>query len=372
MTSLNINSVLPVEVTTHIFSFVPNAETGKIASVCKDWQQIVQGDLAVQESVMKQTLLARNIEFNPQGTMQEIFNDTKKVFLEKYPDLDQTAWQGQNSVSDSFQILLHEKDARDQVELDRSLITSFTQIAEQVPELDTFLSDAGFKSVDLSNQATMLRTWISNNPEKLLNITDLNLSGMNLEVLPPEISSLQNLQTLDLDRNNLSHLPSEFSKLQNLTTLTMNKNSLSSLPREITQLSKLNYLELKKNKLTSIPSEIGQLKELTYLDIATNKITSIPSEIGNLQKLDFFDLHKNQLASIPSEVGNLQNLSTLDISFNNISSLPKEISQLENLEDLDIQINKFSSFPKEVRPLYEAGIDIRFDSALKASLFNNY
>ena len=46
---------------------------------------------------------------------------------------------------------------------------------------------------------------------------DLDLEGLGLTRLPPEIGQLANLTTLYLDNNQLSTLPPEITQLANLT-----------------------------------------------------------------------------------------------------------------------------------------------------------
>src|SRR5262245_25176715 len=74
--------------------------------------------------------------------------------------------------------------------------------------------------------------------------TQLNLSGMSLHKLPPEIGTLSNLLELELGGNNLNTLPPEIGNLSNLQALALWDNQLSSLPPEIGNLSNLQTLHL--------------------------------------------------------------------------------------------------------------------------------
>ncbi len=63
--------------------------------------------------------------------------------------------------------------------------------------------------------------------------TELDLSGLGLRELPPEIASLAQLTTLDLCFNQLTSLPPEIASLAQLTELYLQGNQLTSLPSEI-------------------------------------------------------------------------------------------------------------------------------------------
>lgn len=66
----------------------------------------------------------------------------------------------------------------------------------------------------------------------------LDLSGLGLESLPPEIGQLVNLEMLDVSENQLSSLPPEIDNLLNLCLLNLLNNPLTveSLPNGIDPL----------------------------------------------------------------------------------------------------------------------------------------
>ncbi len=67
----------------------------------------------------------------------------------------------------------------------------------------------------------------------------LNLSGLGLTGLPPEIAQLTTLQSLDLSNNQLTGLPPEIAQLTTLQSLDLSNNQLTGLPPEIAQLTAL-------------------------------------------------------------------------------------------------------------------------------------
>src|SRR3990167_10380856 len=61
-------------------------------------------------------------------------------------------------------------------------------------------------------------------------ITYINISGLKLECIPPEIGQLVNLQSLECYYNELTNLPSEIGQLVNLQKLFCFSNKLTNLP----------------------------------------------------------------------------------------------------------------------------------------------
>src|SRR4051794_11510038 len=84
----------------------------------------------------------------------------------------------------------------------------------------------------------------------------LDLSGLGLKQMPPEIGQLTALMRLRLDSNQLTTLPPEIGQLTALTHLYLHSNQLTTLPPEIGQLPALTQLSLSRNQLTTLPPEI--------------------------------------------------------------------------------------------------------------------
>ncbi len=199
----------------------------------------------------------------------------------------------------------------------------------------------------------------------------LNLSSLELNVLPDELFELKHLRELDLSDNQFSALPTKLWKLPNLKRLAISVNplpeipselwqkndwellglgglKLKTLPPEILQLSNLVGLGIFSNRLTSLPPEIGQLTNLIEIGLRDNRFTSFPLEILQLSNLTTLWLSSNQLTSLPPEIGQLSNLTGLDLSDNQLTSLPPEIEQLTNLTGLDLSDNQFSTLPTKL------------------------
>ncbi|MCA1900428.1 MAG: leucine-rich repeat domain-containing protein [Chloroflexi bacterium] len=213
-------------------------------------------------------------------------------------------------------------------------------------------ADSGAESLDLSGLGlTSLPPEIG----RLTNLDSMLLFQNKLTSLPPEISQLTGLTHLSLWDNKLSNLSLEIVQLTNLTELDLSKNQLTSLPPEIGQLASLQNLELSENQLTSLPPEIGQLTNLTKLDLFFNQLTSLPFELWKLPELKNLSISGNPFSEIPTELWRKTDLKELDMSGLGLAALPPEIGQLTNLTELNISYNQLTSLPLEIIRLHKLG-----------------
>ncbi len=181
--------------------------------------------------------------------------------------------------------------------------------------------------------------------------TRLDLSGLGLTTLPPEIGQLTALTRLDLYNNHLSALPPEIGKLTALTQLNLERNRLTSLPPEIGHLTALNKLDLGSNQLSALPPEIDRLTALTELRLPLNQFSELPPEICQLTALTLLNLSANQLRALPREIGQLTVLTWLHLSRNQLSALPPEIQELTNLKILTLGYNSLDELPEGLKKL---------------------
>ena len=188
----------------------------------------------------------------------------------------------------------------------------------------------------------------------------LDLAGLGLEELPPEIGKCTQLQRLILGKwidedefdeyeglgNKLTALPPEIGKLTNLKILQLGFNALSSLPDEMSQLVNLKALHLPKNRFTQLPDCIFQLHQLVYLDFRENGIAIVPPQIKNLKLLETLKLCGNQLKCLPDEIGKLQYLKGFYLRGNPIESLPESFGKLENLRTFSLSEAAVGEIPE--------------------------
>ena len=203
--------------------------------------------------------------------------------------------------------------------------------------------EEGYECV--GNQLTTL-------PAEIANLTDLQtllIADNQLKSLPQVLSKLKNLRELDLSVNALQSLSKNIiGTLIALTTLDLSANQLTTVPEAIGTLSNLMTLDLSNNQLTTVPEAIGSLSALTTLVLRSNQLTMLPKTIGNLTALTWLDLSYNQLTMLPEMIGNLSVLTWLDIHSNRLTTLPEAIDRLTALTSLDLEGNKLTTLPNEI------------------------
>ncbi|CAD6255402.1 unnamed protein product [Miscanthus lutarioriparius] len=102
--------------------------------------------------------------------------------------------------------------------------------------------------------------------ERLPCIRVLDLTGSQIQVVPPCIGRLIHLRLLDLDGTDISSLPESICCLINLQILNLQGcDSLHSLPSGITQLCNLRRFGLDDTPINEVPEGIGRLISLNDL-----------------------------------------------------------------------------------------------------------
>ncbi|MEG5037999.1 MULTISPECIES: leucine-rich repeat domain-containing protein [unclassified Microcoleus] len=185
----------------------------------------------------------------------------------------------------------------------------------------------------------------------LLNLRSIDLSGNPFGTMPEVLLEMKQLESLNLTSIGLTSIPEVIGKLSNLTGLDLSNNQITSIPEVIGKLSSLTQLVLSNNQIISIPEVIGQLSSLTKLNLSNNQIISIPEVIGKLSNLTLLYVWNNQITSIPEVIGKLSNLTGLALSNNQITSIPEVIGKLSNLKRLDLSNNQITSIPEVIGKL---------------------
>ncbi len=174
---------------------------------------------------------------------------------------------------------------------------------------------------------------------------ELDLSGQDLQTLPPEIGRLTQLTWLNLGGNRLTEVPAAITQLTQLTSLNLHRNQLTQVPAAIAQLTQLDELYLSGNKLTALPPEITRLTQLTSLDLSENQLTALPAAITQLTQLTVLDLSGNQLTVVPAGISQLTQLTHLSLSQNRLAEVPPAITQLTQLTHLYFSNNRLTHVP---------------------------
>ncbi len=133
-------------------------------------------------------------------------------------------------------------------------------------------------------------------------VTELNLSRMGIERLPPNIGQLTNLKSLYLRGNRLGKLPQEIDNLSRLVVLDLGRNELSTFPMETVLLQNLTHLDLSYNQLTELPPELVRLGKLTHLYLRENELCGLPQAILRASNLQVLDLRGNDELNLPLQI----------------------------------------------------------------------
>ena len=183
-------------------------------------------------------------------------------------------------------------------------------------------------------------------------LKEVDISHNLLEDFPEELESFRNLLSLDISHNRLEHLPESLIRCQRLTNLNLAHNTLRALPHNIGALSTLQELDVRSNQLESLPQTIGDLSELTSLIVPCNHLKELPSSMGNLKKLKNFYAQSNQLTTLPDDFFDITELETLCLGDeeggNKISILSPKIACLTELRLLYLAHNDLTQLPDEV------------------------
>ncbi len=200
---------------------------------------------------------------------------------------------------------------------------------------------------------------ISENPP------ELDLTNIQIQVLPPEIGRLTNLKKLDLSYTGISELPLELFTLNKLVILDVTGNKITSLSSRIGNLPSLEILMLCKNQLKKLPSEIGNLKKLEVLFARCNQIERLPVEIGKLSSLVMLNLDSNQLTTLPKEISCLTSIQGFCVNNNLLTSFPIEFGDFERYKKLYLNIIEFQYSTTDETPSTHPLIHIHLITCLK-------
>ncbi len=176
---------------------------------------------------------------------------------------------------------------------------------------------------------------------KLQNLTELDLSRLQLSQFPEEILELTNLKMLNLSDNQLTTIPQGIGNLIKLNRIDLSINKLTTLPEGFGNLTNLTSLPLYRNQLIALPETFGKLSNLILLHLANNQFVTFPEVIVKLAKLKELYIYNCPFDTLPGTIGELKYLTTLYLENNKLTSLPETIEKLTNLRDVNLTGNKF-------------------------------
>ncbi|NXP70321.1 ERBIN protein, partial [Ramphastos sulfuratus] len=202
------------------------------------------------------------------------------------------------------------------------------EVLEQLSGLKEFWMDG--------NRLTLIPGFIGT----LKQLTYLDVSKNNIEVVEEGISGCESLQDLLLSSNSLQQLPETIGSLKKVTTLKIDENQLMYLPDSIGGLMSLEELDCSFNEIETLPSSVGQLSNMRTFAADHNFLTQLPSEIGNWKHVTVLFLHSNKLEFLPEEMGDMQKLKVINLSDNRLKNLPFTFTKLQQLTAMWLSDNQ--------------------------------
>lgn len=166
-----------------------------------------------------------------------------------------------------------------------------SSITTMMDELSTTFEQSEFTTLDRS----IFTNWVQNNSAFIEKIAYLDLSGLELKEIPPEIGLFTGLKELKLNGNLLESLPQEMRSLIHLVDLKLNNNKFREFPTALLTLRSLCMLDLSQNQLRDFPKYMKTMENLWDLNLDSNGIEDFPEGIYSLPALNFLNLNNNQI-----------------------------------------------------------------------------
>uniref|UniRef100_A0A4W5MGF5 Erbb2 interacting protein n=1 Tax=Hucho hucho TaxID=62062 RepID=A0A4W5MGF5_9TELE len=175
--------------------------------------------------------------------------------------------------------------------------------------------------------------------------TQLWMDGNRLTFLPGRLGTLKQLSYLDVSKNNLEMVDEQICGCENLQDLLLSNNALTQLPGSIGSLKKLTALKVDENQLMYLPDSVGGLAALDELDCSFNEIEALPSSIGQCVSIRTFAADHNFLTQLPPEMGSWKSATVLFLHSNKLESLPEEMGDMTKLKVINLSDNKLRNLP---------------------------
>jgi internalin A len=164
----------------------------------------------------------------------------------------------------------------------------------------------------------------------------LDLSGLQLSELPPELGGLTSIQYLDCGNTQVSDLE-PLRGLTSIQYLDCGNTQVSDL-EPLRGLTSLQYLNCSFTKV-SVMQPLSGLTSLQYLNCSDTKVSDLQPLRGlnSLQNLNYSDTQVRDLQPLMD----LAKLEILDCSFTKVSDLEplRGLTSLQNLDCSDTQVS---------------------------------
>ena len=147
-------------------------------------------------------------------------------------------------------------------------------------------------------------------------LAEVDLSGNQLQELPPGLGALRCLRKLYLQSNRLQSLPADLCAegcAADLRELWVDHNELTELPADWSGARRLVSLHCGWNRLTSLPEALAtSTPRVVELLCQSNELRALPPQFGpGLPELRCLALRDNQLTALPDSLGDAPSLCRL-------------------------------------------------------------
>ncbi|KAK2166767.1 hypothetical protein LSH36_35g00059 [Paralvinella palmiformis] len=200
-------------------------------------------------------------------------------------------------------------------------------------------------SLDISDNPRLRR--LPKDFHVLAKLRQLDAVHCGFDKFPPSICSMRAMTSLRLSLNNMTQYPDLAPDLQRLETLELVRCSLVEVPACVTSLGGLRHLDLKCNRLSarSFPPDFVNMK-IEDLDISSNDMASIPDCILGMSSLRTLRICHCNLDSLSPAIAQLKHTTDLRLSHNNLQEIPAELCSLTQLEQLHLDHNRLTRLPR--------------------------
>ncbi len=289
--AINNDLPLPPELKAHCFDFVSDLQIGQVSKKFCDIFEVLEKQYRVNE------LLGPIIESMVDRTSADISFDipfshskefVKRVYerviaeAKRFPESEGMLKRTRESHgSQQFPSTLSSLRLQEVVEwTERSknaqdIAAILKRVARNLPEADDFLLALNSANLTATERIRQMRQWMNEHHEALATVEYLDLSGLHLTYLPPEIGLFQNLITFNLSSNQLTTVPAELGNLRQLKALYLQNNELTKVPVELENLRQLEVLNLNQNPLIELPARLRNLSQL--------EVPQLPSDATRVQ-----------------------------------------------------------------------------------------
>ena len=335
------------------------------------WKCEILGELQRITEKERSTILNHKNEITRRIKSSDIYHEYKKYINASCGTLEQSMCQIEqvrNQTCEQIYLFVQERfkgELKKQTAIDivnqgstpsltkQAILTRQAAVQEnkRLMQLEIEVLRKLLRSGDAANQDE-IKNWFEKNNEKLKEVEELDLSGLSLNNISPQILELfakfSHLKKLNLKNNQLENVPDFLEHFTQLTELDLGFNKISRIPTFLGDLAKLKVLDLGNNELKVISKFLKECTHLKTLRLNNNKIKNIPEWIGNLSELETLEFRDNMLESIPESIGKLSKLRFLSLSKNMIYDIPESIGNLFELNFLSLNDNCLQSIPKSI------------------------